>query len=807
MHTLWKDTLYALRMLVRNPGFAIAAVLTLALGIGANTAIFSVVHGVLLRPLPYPDADRLYVVWNENTREGIERDVTSYPNFQDWRDRSDVFEAMAAFSGSNISLSGDGDPEQARAALVSAGFFDVLGARPVLGPGFDEVAIDAGATDVVLIGDALWRSRFGADPSIIGRDIIVNGTSRTVVGVLGPEFAYPEDAQAWLPLAPPANLAQARGALWLSVIGRTRAGADHRLAQDRMNAVAAQLAEEYPGANTGAGIMLEPLQTTMVGAVRTPLLVLLGAVAVVLLIGCANVANLLLARGAVRRKELAVRTALGAGRARMARQLLTESVVLAVAGGVAGTVLAVWSVSAIVALAPAELPRVDAIRIDATVLGFALLVSVVTGLLFGLAPLLQSGRVDVMSTLRDGGREAVGGGAVGRLRPALVSGEVGLALVLLVAAGLLIRSFAALTAVEPGFDPRGAATFRVVLPGARYETDDRITAFQSALLERVRALPGVSSAGAANTLFLSRLPNMAPIAREGDAPVADEAPRESVVIARVTPGFLDAMGMRLLSGRDIASSDGMDGVPVAVVNESFVSRYFPDSEPIGRRFTFGDPQDENATWREIVGVAADARRSGLDMPPRPEAFLPHVQATAAGLTFVARSDRDPMSIIPAVRTIVREMDPQLPISEVGTLEQSIAAQLAARRFVMTLLAAFAALAALLAAIGIYGVVSYLVAQRTHELGLRLALGASRADLLRLVLRQSLYQLLPGIAIGVVAALALTRVMASQLYGVSTTDPLTFAAVTLSLIAVGTLASYVPARRAAAVEPITALRQE
>lgn len=807
MHSLWKDAVHSLRALARNPAFTLAAVLTLALGVGANTAIFSVVNGVLLRPLPYPDAARLHVVWNHNTREGIERDVTSWPNFQDWRDRNDVFESMAAFTGGSASISGDADPEQVRVARVSADFLSVMGVRPALGRGFLAAELQPGTGTAALLSDGLWRSRFGADPAILGREIVLDGTSRRIVGVMPPGFAHPADAVLWLPLVPDPDLAEARGALWLSVIGRLRPDVTPALAQSRMDAVAAQLADEFPGPNTGAGIMLEPLQTTIVGEVRTPLLVLLGAVAVVLLIGCANVANLLLARGAVRRKELAVRMALGASRGRIARQLLTESVVLALAGGLAGTLLAVWTVSALVSLAPAELPRLDAIRVDSVVLVFALLLSVLTGLLFGVAPLAQAGHARVMGTLRDGGRDAVGGEGVGRLRPVLVSSEIGLALVLLVAAGLLIRSFAALNAVDAGFDPRNVATFRVVLPGARYEGADRVRVFHARLLERVRALPGVVAAGGARTLLLDRLPNMGPITRAGDAPAGDDDARESVVIDAATPGFFDAMGMQLSRGRDLAASDAPDGIPVAVVNEAFVRRYWPDADPLGRRFTFGDPQDPATTWLEIVGVVRDARRSGLAQPARPEAYLPHAQMSSPGLTFVARTSVDPASIMPAVRAVVREMDPLLPVSAVSTLEHTLAEQLAARRFIMTLLVALAALAAVLAAIGIYGVVSYLVAQRTRELGVRLALGATRTDLLRLVVGQSLRQVLPGIAAGVVAALALTRVMASQLYGVSATDPVTFAVVTLALVCVGALASYVPALRAARVEPNTALRQE
>ncbi|MEX1181775.1 MAG: ABC transporter permease [Gemmatimonadota bacterium] len=807
MHSLLKDAQYALRTLMRNPAFAAAAVLTLALGVGANTAIFSVVNGVLLRPLPYPAAERLHVVWNNNTREGIERDITSWPNFIDWRDRSEVFAALAGYSAGNTALTGAGDPEQVPTAFVTAGFFDVLGVNPVLGRQFSEAELQPGATPVVLLSDGLWQSRFGGDRGIVGRDVILNGSARTVIGVMPPAFDYPAEAQLWLPLAPEGNLAASRGALWLSVVGRLRDDLPIVLAQSRMDDLAAQLQDQYPTQNTGSGILLEPLHATITGDVRTPLLVLLGAVAVVLLIGCANVANLLLARGAVRRKELAVRIALGAGRRRMARQLLTESVVLGVVGGAAGMLLAAWAVSALVAMAPPELPRLENVHVDGAVLAFALFISAATGLLFGIAPLLQAGRTELMTTLREGGREAVAGEGIGRLRPVLISTQIGLALVLLVGAGLLIRSFVALNAVDPGFDTRGALTFRVVLPGARYDTPERMHTFHRELIRRISGIPGVRSAGGASTLFLARLPNMGPILREGDPPVADDEQRESVVLERATPGFFDAMGMTLTRGRGLADTDVAAGTAVGVVNQAFARRYYPDSDPVGRRFTFGSAQDSTANWIEIAGVVADALRSGLAAAPRPEVYLPHAQAPTAGLTIVARADRDPLSLLPAVRSAVAGLDGQLPISAVQTLEQSLAEQLAARRFIMNLLATFAALAALLASIGIYGVVSYLVTQRIRELGVRRALGATHADVMRLVISQSLRHVLPGLGLGVLAALALSRIMASQLFGVSPTDPLTFLAVTAGLLAVAAGATYVPARRAAGVEPNTALRQD
>ncbi|HEX6133866.1 MAG TPA: ABC transporter permease [Longimicrobiales bacterium] len=802
-----RDIGYALRALARNPGFAAAAVLTLALGIGANTAIFSVVYGILLRPLPYPDAGRIHVVWNDNTREGIERDVTSFPNFSDWRARADAFEAMAGFTRSGFaSVTDGGDPEQLRVTYVTEDFLSVFGVSPAIGRGFTADEMRPGADQTALLSDRLWQRRFGGDGGIVGRTIMLNGLPYVIAGVMPPSFAYPADSEIWLPLAP-TELAEARSALWLSVIGRLRPGVEPALAQQQMDGVAEQLAEEYPGPNTGAGILLEPLRQTITGDVRTPLLVLLSAVAVVLLIGCANVANLLLARGAVRRRELAVRAALGAGRGRVARQLLTESVLLAVVGGAVGCMFAIWAVGAIVSLAPAEVPRLDAVRVDGAVLGFTLLVSVVTGLLFGLAPLLQLRGTDVMSALREEGRSIGSRTAVGRLRPILVSAEVGLALVLLVAAGLLIRSFAALNAVDPGFDPAAALTFRITVPVSRYETGDDVRRFHDALQQRLASLPGVRTVGATSTLFISRLPNMSSITREGDPPRPPDAPVESVVIESATPGFFEAMGMRVVQGRELRADDRQDGVPVAIVNTSFVQRYYPDTDPIGRRFTFGDPADTAAVWLEIAGVIEDTRRAGLAEDIRPESYRPHAQSPTRALTYVVRAQGDPLALVPAIRSTVGELDPQLPIAAVTTLEDSLAESLAARRFTMLLLAAFAALAATLAAIGIYGVVAYLVAQRTRELGVRMALGAHRTDVLRLVLVQSLVHVLPGIVLGTAAALALTRLLRSQLFGIPPHDLLTFAAVPLGVFTISMIATLLPARRASAVDPMIALRQE
>lgn len=807
MDFIRNDVRHALRALARNRSFALAAVLTLAFGIGATTAIFSMVHGILFRPLPYPHPERVMVLWNQNTREGIERDVTSYPNFLDWRGRGESFEAMAAYRRGSVSVTDDSEPEQVPAAFVTIDFLDVLGVPPRLGRGFTADEMQQGGERVVILGHGVWQRRFGGRSDVIDRTLMLNGIAYTIVGVMPPRFAYPAEAELWLPLAPTPNMLNARGSLSLYVIGRLRAGVDPLRARQQMDAIATQLAEDYPGPNAGAGIFVEPLHATIVGDVRSPLLVLLGAVALVLLIGCANVANLLLARGVVRRKEFAIRAALGARGWRVARQMLTESVILALVGGALGVLLAVWAVAALVGAAPAELPRTDAIGVNLTVLGFALLVSLLTGLLFGLAPLVQMRRAPLAQALREGGREGGAAESLGRLRPALISAEVGLALVLLVGAGLLIRSLAAIHAVDPGFETRNVLTFRAALPAARYEAGDPVITFHEQLQQRIGALAGVERVGAVSTLFLSRLPNMSPIHVEGAPPRTADDPVESVAFDAVTPGFFEAMRIPLVAGRGFDARDDARVTEVVIVNEAFVRRYFPAGDATGRRFTFGSPTDENVQWSEIIGVVRDTRRSGLVEPVRPEAYFAHAQVARPALTYTVRTAVDPTALLPAIRAAVRELDPLLPLSAVLTVEQIIAETVAARRFLMLLLAGFATLALVLASIGIYGIVTYLVTQRTRELGIRFALGAHRRDVLRLIIGESLAHVLPGVALGGVVALLLARLLRSQLFGVAPTDPLTFAVVATLLIGVCVLASYLPAARAARIDPLAALRQE
>jgi putative ABC transport system permease protein len=795
-----------LRSLGRAPGFTAAAVLTLALGIGANAAIFSAVHAVLLRPLPYPAAERLMVVWLDNRAEGIERDVTSYPTFEDWRAAS-AFEAMAAYTGWSATLTGAGDAEQVRGALVTGDFFRVLGVPAVQGRALGAADVEEGAGRVAVLSHALWSGRFGADPTLIGQTITINGAPVEVVGVMPRGFNYPEDAMIWSQLGPATmspTLLAARGSLWLSVVGRLQPGAGPARAQTKLDGVMARLIEAEPD-QAGNGAFVEPLHDTVVGSVRPALLLLLGAVGFVLLIACTNVANLLLVRGAARRREMAVRTALGASGRQLAAQTLTESTVLAVLGGVAGVLLAAWATGLLTAFGPPEIPRLDAVRVDGTVVAFSALLSIATGLIFGLLPALHAARTSPASTLREGGR-GVSGARSDRARPVLVAAEVALALMLLIGAGLLIRSFVALQSERPGYETERTLSFRVTLGGARY-AEEAVNPLQTQLLERIRTLPDVEAATLITNLQLGRLPNMGPISVEGRPPPQPGDAVTSVTRDMADAGFFTAMRIPLVAGRDLTEDDRADGLPVAVVNETFVRRFFPGESAVGRRFTWSDPTDPESTWLTIVGVSADTRRAGPVEPVRPEAVLARMQEPARGTNVLVRTSGDPLYRLEAVRGVVRELDPDLPLAAVTTLERAQAEQLAARRFILLLLAGFAGAAVLLAAIGIYGVLSYTVTQRTRELGIRLALGAERRTVLTHVLGQAMRQVLPGVAIGVAGALALTGVIRSQLHGVEATDPATFAAVVLLMIGVSLLASWLPARRAARVEPAVTLRNE
>jgi putative ABC transport system permease protein len=802
MQSLWHDLRFAARMLWKRPGFTAVAAGALALGIGANTAIFSVVNAVLLRPLPYPEPEQLVQLWEARPRQNMPRIEVSPNEFLAWAEQGQSFRQLAAADLVNFNLTGRGEPERLPTARVTAGYFPLFGVAPALGRHFLPEEDQPGRNNVVVLSHFLWQTRFGSDPGIVNQTVSLDGVPCTVVGVMPPGFRLPQDARLARPIAFGPDDRTRAGNHFLNVYARLKPGVTLRDAEVEMATVAARLEQEFAATNAGHQVALTSLREQLVGDVRPALLVLLGAVGLVLLIACANLANLLLARAEARRKEVAVRAALGASRWRIVRQLLAESVLLAAAGGAAGLLLAVWGVDLLVSLDPAGVRRVGEVQLDAVVLAFTFGLSLVTGLLFGLAPALQASKPDFVETLKEGGRAGVGGRRGGRLRAALVVSEVALTLVLLVGAGLLVKSFARLLDVDPGLDPRGVLTLDVSLPTAKYAEPQRVAAFYQQLLAEVAALPGVEAAGAVSVLPLSGDDNSNFVHIEGRAPLAQgQALRAGR--RNVTPEYFRAFRIPLKSGRLIAPADDAQAMRVAVINEAMAARFFEGEDPVGKRLRTG----EGNPWITVVGVVGDVRHRGLDIETRPEMFFPHAQAPSRQMSLAVRTAGDPLALVGAVRERVRAVDDEQPIGNVKTMEAWLAESVASRRFSVLLLGAFALAAAVLAALGIYGVVSYGVARRTHELGLRIALGASRADVLRLVIRQGMRATLVGAGVGLAAALALTRLMAGLLYGVSATDPAVFAAVTLLLTGVALFACYVPARRATKVDPMEALRHE
>jgi putative ABC transport system permease protein len=802
------DIVYALRNLRKYPLFSAVAVLTLALGIGANTAIFTVVQGVILRPLPYPEPDRLMMLWTYNPRQGFDRDVGTYPNFEDWRQQSRSFERMSAYFGASMTLTGRGDPAQVRGARVTHEFFDTLGVAPGWGRGFTAAHGQAGGERVVVLAHRFWMRRFGADPAIVGRTIMLNGVPHEVLGVMPQTFVYPETAEFWVPLAPVGQfeaLFTARGSYWLTIVGRLKAGVTQAAAQSEMDAIASRL-ESYP-ANAGIGIRLVPVHEEIVGDVRRPLLILLGAVSLVLLIACANVANLLLTRAAARQRELAIRAALGAGRLRLVRQMLTESTLLGLIGGAGGLLLAAWSMDLLRGRAPVGVPRLSEIGIDWRVLAYAALASLATGLFFGMVPALHAARRNSGAQLREGGRTGGDGAGGRRLRVALAVGELALALMLLVGAGLLVRSFIALNSQDAGFATSRVLALGLDLPRTRYADDDRVIAFYDQLIERLSALPGVESVGAGSSLLLSRLPGSAAISIEGRPPLPDDARDIPVPYDTVTPGFFSTLQIPLRRGRLLTDADSAQSQPVVLVNESFVRRFFRDEDPIGRRVTFGNPSRADTRWQTIVGVVADTKRGGFEREPWAETYFPMRQAATGRMLVFLRTAGDPVTLAGAAQRAVWALDPNQAVASVRTVDEMLAQADANRRFTTLLLGIFATVALLLAAIGVYGVIAYATAQRTQEIGIRMALGADRGMVLRMILAGGVKIAAAGLILGMAGALAVTHVLSGLLFGISPRDPLTFTLVPALLLLVALAACWIPARRALRVEPVLALRGE
>jgi putative ABC transport system permease protein len=804
------DLKYAFRLFLKNPGFSLVAVAVLAIGIGANSAIFSIVNTVLLRPLPYPQPERLMMVWVDNPVQGYHEDVTSYPNFLDWQAQNTVFETIAAYFGATFTLTGSGDPEQLNGAFVTSDFFRTLGVEPALGRWFSAEEFVAGRNHAVVLAYDTWQQRFGGRTDILGTPVQLNGLPYAVVGIAPAGFAFP-GATFWAPLAPEGrtgDLMPIRGTLWLEVIGRLKSGVTERNAQAAMDVIAARLRDAYPQDNAGQGINLEPLHESIVGDIRPALLVLLAAVGFVLVIACANVANLLLAKAATRRREMALRAALGAARARVIRQVLVESVLLAAIGAGIGLLIASWGLDLLVAAAPPGVPRLAQTRVDVPVLLFTALATIVTALAFGIVPAVQVARTSLNEVLQEAGRTGGESQRSRAFRSTLVVAEIAAAVVLLVAAGLMINSFVRLQSIESGFEPERVLSFRISLPNSRYPPGEAVQTFHDRVLERVRAIPGVESAALASTVLLSALPNSATLSIEGRPPLPSNDRNPPVPYDSVTPGFFETVGMRLRAGRHFTAEDDPAHPDVAIVNEAFVRRYFSEAgAALGTRVTYGNPQSDETRWMTIVGIVGDARRQGPDVEPAAELFMPMRQALRSSVQVLLRTAVPPASLAGAARAAVWSIDPQQPITSLRPLDALVADQTAARRFNTWLLGLLSGVALLLASIGLYGLISYSIVQRTREIGIRLALGAQPGSVLAMVLRDGMRLTAMGLAAGAAIALVATRAMTSLLFGVEPTDPLTFASIAAVLATVAALACYVPGRRAARVDPIVALRHE
>ena len=801
MKSVWQDVRFGLRVLRKRPGFTGVALAVLALGVGANTAIFSVVNAVLLRPLPLPGSERVVDFDGVNTSKGITKSNVSAPDFADWKQQSRSFEALSLYTSGGTNMTGGEEPERVSAGWVDADFFRALGAAPARGRALLPEDDRPGAPLVAVISHGLWVRRFGADAGAVGRRVELGGRGVEVVGVMPAGFDFPEKAEVWVPLQMEAGK-ESRDNRSYDVVGRLREGVTLGAARAELAAVSARLADAHPVTNAGWGVELDSLKDEMVGQLKTTLYLLLAAVGLVLLIACANVANLLLARAAGRRREVALRVALGAGRLRIARQILTESLLLALVGGALGACLSVWLTDLLVALAPENTPRLGEVSADARVLLFAVGAALLTGLAFGLAPALQASRYDLNESLREGGR---GSARRGRLRSALVVAEVALSLLLLAGAGLLVKSFARLQQVDPGFDPANVLTMRVSLPGARYREPARKGEFYAALEARLNSLPGVEAAGATLSLPLggSNYSVGRSFIREG-RPATPEA-SENAAYSVVTPGYFRALRIPLRAGRLFDERDDAAAPKVVVINDVLARKVFPGEDPVGKHLTVW--RDEKFP-RQIVGVVGEAKPQRLDADPAAQMYVPHRQdAGWGGLSLVVRAEGDAAALTQAVRAEVRALDGQLPVYDVKTMGRVLADATAYRRVTVFLMAGFAAAALLLSGVGLYGVLSYAVAQRTHEIGIRMALGARRGDVLRLVVRQGMALTLAGLALGLAAALAVTRLMAGLLYGVSAADPAVYALVSLLLAAVALVACLVPARRATKVDPMVALRYE
>jgi putative ABC transport system permease protein len=803
MQNLLQDLRYAVRMLLKRPGFTVVAVVTLALGIGANTAIFSVVNGVLLQPLPFDNPAELAMVWeNHQGRGGPDREWLSPADFEDWRAQNTSFSHLSAINNWGPTLTGLAEPEPLVGAAVSHDLFTLLGREPVLGRSFRPEEDKAGAPRVVVLSNELWQRRFGSDREIVGKSISLNQENFTVVGVMPAGFKFPviANTELWCPLRPIINPSCQRGCVTLRVIARMKRGVSLATAAADLNAIAQRLESEYPETNTKVGATVVPLHEQLVGNMRRPLLVLLAAVGFVLLIACVNVANLMLSRSRTRQREIAIRAALGASRRRVIRQMLTESSLLVTIGGALGLLLAVWLLRIFSGLAPVGAPRFDEIRIDATVLGFTLGAAILTGLIFGLLPALGVSRLDLNRSLKEG-KGTPDGHHSGRLRGALVIAEMALALMLLIGGGLLMKSFLLLQRVDPGFNPNQVLTLRLFLNRTQYPEGQQIRGFYASLLDRLKTLPGAQGVAAISNLPLagnntdtSFLIEGQPVPPAGRGPVA--------WYNSVSPNYFSTMEMGVVKGRVFTDHDDEKSPRVVIISETMARRYWPGQEPLGQRIGSGPDN-----WREIVGVVKDVKHFGLDADTPPSMYFPFRQTPTRGMTLVVRTVGSPLGVVPALRRDIWTADRNLAITQVLTMNELVSSSITQQRFIVLLLGCFAALALVLAAVGIYGVMSYSVTQRTHEIGIRVALGARNTNVLALVLKSGMMLAAIGAAIGVLGALALTRLMSTLLFGVTPKDAPTFIGLSLGLLAVALIACYLPARRATKVDPLVALRYE
>jgi putative ABC transport system permease protein len=799
-----KDIRYGIRSLVRNPAFTAIAIITLTLGIGANTAIFSVVNAVLLRPLPYADADR--IVWLWDTIPQLPTAPTSLPEFLDWKEQSRSFEHLAAFQSGNMFLDAGDGTEDVRVGLVTPEMFSLFHVNPIIGRTFTDEETLPGRFRVAVLSHSTWQNHFSSDPNISGRTIQLNGRAYTIIGVMPADFSFPDHAKLWRPL-PIDPAALDRGPHYLNVVGRLKPDVTLAQAQAEMSALSARISQQHPEKTSGHGVKIVGLTDIVVGDIGLALFVLLGAVGFVLLIACANLANLMLARIGGREREIALRTALGASRLRIIRQLLTESLLLAIAGGGVGLLLAIWAVSWLVSLSPDTIPRVNEITVDVRVAGFTLLISVATGVLFGVVPALQASRTEFTDALKESGRTTAGVRKQ-RLRSALVVSEVALSLVLLVGAGLLIRSFAKLNQVDPGFNPEQVLTMGVSLLPNKYPEDQQVASFYSQILERSASVPGVISVSGTAGLPFSGSNTTDNFTIEGRPAIAKEAePLTEYWV--VTPRYFESLGIPILAGRDFSETDTKQSPNVVVINDEFRRRHFGSENPLGHRLRL---QGQERDPLLIVGVVGDSRNIGLDEQPRAAAYVPFLQDPLSGnlarsLTIVARTKSDPGAVAGSLRDVVTSMDKSVPVFSVKPMTEYLRDSLSRRRFSMILLSTFSGVALILAALGIYGVISYGVIQRTHEMGIRMALGAQRGDVLKLVLRQAMIVVLVGVGLGLLGSWALTRLMKSLLFNVSVTDPLTFAGIAVLMILIALLACLIPAMRATKVDPLVALRYE